>query len=39
MHRDSPDFYVVLVDHLQKSKKEYKSLKKPKTHVKFIKTN
>ena len=28
MHSRQPDFYKVLVDHLQKRKKEYKNLKK-----------
>ena len=31
--------YRVLVDHLQKTKKEYKSLKKQEIHNIFIKTN
>ena len=36
---DSLDLHTVLVDHLQKTKKEYKNLKKPAIHDKFIKTN
>ena len=30
---------IVLVDHLQKTKKEYKNLKKQEIHDIFIKTN
>ena len=33
------DLHRVLVDHLQKSKKEYKNLKKQYIHDIFIKTN
>ena len=33
------DLYIVLVDHLHKANKEYKSLKKQEIYDKFIKTN
>ena len=35
----SQDLRIVLVEHLQKTKKEYKRLKKQKIHEIFIKTN
>ena len=34
-----PTMLIVLVDHLQKTKKEYKDLKKQEIHNIFIKTN
>ena len=33
------DLHIVLVDHLQKTKKEYKNLEKQEIHDIFIKTN
>ena len=33
------NLHIVLVDHLQKTKKEYKNLKKQEIHDIFIKTN
>ena len=36
--KDSQDLNIVLVDHLQKTKKKYKSLKKQEIHNIFIKT-
>ena len=38
-HSRHKDLHVVLVDHLQKTKKEYKNLKKQKIQDIFIKTN
>ena len=37
--KDSQDLHIVLIDHLQKTKKEYKSLKKQEIHDIFIKTS
>ena len=34
-----PGFHTVLVDHLQKTKKEYRASKKLEIHDIFIKTN
>ena len=39
MHLRQLDLYLVLVDHLQKTKKESKNLKKQKIQDMFIKTN
>ena len=39
MHLYSLDLHIVLVDHLQKTKKEYKNLKKQEIQDIFIKTN
>ena len=39
MHLRQPGFTYVLVDHIQKAKKEYKNSKKQKIHYIFIKTN
>ena len=40
MHLRQPGFtHIVLVYHLQKTKKEYKNLKKQEIHDIFIKTN
>ena len=40
MHlRQSEVTYIVLVEHLQKTKKEYKKLKKQEIHDIFIKMN
>ena len=40
MNLREPGFtYIVLVDHFQKTKKEYKNLKKQEIHNIFIKTN
>ena len=39
MHLNRLHLHIVLVDHLQKTKKEYKKLKKQKFHNMFIKTN
>ena len=36
---DSLDLHMVLLDHLQKAKKEYKNLKKQEIHDVVIKTN
>ena len=33
------DLHIVLVDHLQKTKNEYKNLEKQEIHDIFIKTN
>ena len=38
MHSRQSDLHIVLLDHLQKSKKEYKKLKKQEIHDIFIKT-
>ena len=35
----SLDLHIALVDHLQKTKKKYKNLKKHEIHDIFIKTN
>ena len=37
MHLRQPGLHIVLVDHLQKTKKEYKNLKKQEIHDRFIK--
>ena len=37
--KDSQDLHIVLVDHLQKTKEEYKSLKKQEIPDIFIETN
>ena len=37
--KDSQDLHIVLIDHLQKTKKEYKTLKKQEIHDIFIKTS
>ena len=34
-----PDLHIILMDHLQKTKKEYKNLKKQEIHDMYIKTN
>ena len=39
MHYGNQDLHIVLADYLQKTKKEYKDLKKQKYHNIFIKTN
>ena len=39
MHLRQPGLHIVLVDHLQKTKKEYKNLKKQEIHDRFIKMN
>ena len=39
MRLRQPEFILVLVFHLQKTKKEYKNLKKQEIHDIFIKTN
>ena len=39
MHLSSQDLHIVLVDYLQKTKKESKNLKKQEIHDMFIKTN
>ena len=39
MHSRQPGFTIVLVDHLQKTKKECKNLKKQEIHDIFIKTH
>ena len=39
MHLSSKDLYIVLVDHLQKTTKEYKNLEKQEIHDIFIKKN
>ena len=39
MHLRQLDLHLVLVDHLQKTKKESKNLKKQKIQDMFIKTN
>ena len=36
---NSLNLHIVLMDHLQKTKKEYKTLKKQEIHETFIKTN
>ena len=36
---DNLDLNIALVDHLQKTKKEYKNLNKQEIHNIFIKTN
>ena len=36
---DSLDLHIVLLDHLQKAKKEYKNFKKQEIHDAVIKTN
>ena len=38
-HLRKSGFKVVLVDHLQKTKEEYKNLKKQELHDIFLKTN
>ena len=39
MHLRQRVLHTVLVEHLQKTKKEYKNLKKQEIHGIFIKTN
>ena len=39
MHLRQPGFSIVLVDHLQITKKEHKNLNKQEIHDIFIKTN
>ena len=39
MHLRQMDLHIVHVDHLQKTKKEFKSLKKQEIHDIFIKAN
>ena len=39
MHLRQPRFSIVLVNHLQITKKEYKNLNKQEIHDMFIKTN
>ena len=39
MPEDNLDSHIVLMDHLQKAKKEYKHLKKQEINNIFIKTN
>ena len=39
MHLSSKNLHIVLVDHLQKTTKEYKNLEKQEIHDIFIKKN
>ena len=39
MHLRQLDLHIVLVDHLQETKKKHKNLKKQEIHEIFIKTN